>query len=240
MSKLLVFDPAGVLLKARQLDRERVKIGRRAGCEIQLDHVSVSGEHALISTLGNDSFVQDLGSTNGVRINGRQVKTHQLVDGDEIGIAVFTLKFVYEPWVMPTPEWSPSETRTLKQTVVEAAPRNDETLLEVSGSIGLGVNFADKGHTAVVEAHSGMGMLRLMAGPGAGKQLELKKPVLSLGKPGVQSSVIGRHGGSYFLTYVEGATYPLINGVEVGATPQALKDHDIIEVAGTRLEFFFK
>lgn len=240
MSKLLVFDQTGAPLMVRQLDRERIKIGRRALCEIQLDHVSVSGEHALISTLGNDSFVQDLGSTNGVRINGRQVKTHQLVDGDEIGIAVFTLKFVYEAWVMPTPEWTPGDTRTLKQAVVESVTPDGETLMEMGGSVGLGVNFADSGVAATAEKQGSTGMLRLMVGPGAGKQVELKRQVISLGKPGVQNSVIGRHDGSYFLTYVEGATYPLINGVEIGATPQALKDHDIIEVAGTRLEFFFK
>jgi hypothetical protein len=239
MSKVLLFDPAGVLLKERQLDRERIRIGRRAGCEIQLDHVSVSGEHALITTLGNDSFVQDLGSTNGVRVNGKLVKNHQLADGDEIGIAVFRLKFVYEAWVMPSPEWSSTVTRTLKQTVIDNATRSDETLLEVSSSVGLGSVFVDSPGMSSASG-GGVGILRLMGGPGAGKQLELKRPVLSLGKPGVQNAVIGRHGGAYFLTYVEGATYPLVNGVEAGATPYELKDHDIIEVAGTRLEFFYK
>lgn len=238
MSKVLVFDSSGVLLKERQLDRERIKIGRRAGCDIQLDHVSVSGEHALISTIGNDSFVQDMDSTNGVRVNGKLVKSHQLADGDEIVIAVFTLKFVYEAWVMPTPDWSPTVTRTLKQTVAESAMRSDATLLEVSNSMGLQSTFVDS--TQAPESQGGQGVLRLMGGPGAGKQLELKKPVLSLGKPGVQSAVIGRHGGGYFLTYVEGISYPLVNGVEAGATPYELKNHDIIEVAGTRLEFFYK
>lgn len=238
MSKVLVFDPGGALFKERQLDRERIRIGRRAGCEIHLDHVSVSGEHALITTLGNDSFVQDLGSTNGVRVNGKLVKNHQLADGDEIGIAVFTMKFAYEPWVMPSPEWSPTVTRTLKQTVIDHAARSNDTLLEVSSSVGLGQTFVDSG--PATGTGGGLGILRLMGGPGAGKQLELQKPVLSLGKPGVQNAVIGRHGGGYFLTYVEGATYPLVNGVESGATPYELKDHDIIEVAGTKLEFFYK
>jgi hypothetical protein len=70
--------------------------------------------------------------------------------------------------------------------------------------------------------------------------LELTKPVLTLGKPGIQTAVIGKKSAGYFLTYVEGVSYPLVNGVEVGATPYPLQDHDIVEVAGTRLEFFYK
>ena len=84
------------------------------------------------------------------------------------------------------------------------------------------------------------GVLRLMGGAGSAKQLELNKPVLTLGKPGIQTAVIGKKSAGYFLTYVEGASYPLVNGVEVGATPYHLKDHDILELAGTRLEFYFK
>ena len=86
----------------------------------------------------------------------------------------------------------------------------------------------------------GSGVLRLMGGHGAGKQLELDKPVLTLGKPGIQTAVIGKKSVGYFLTYVDGVSYPLVNGMEVGATPYHLQDHDIIEVAGTRLEFFYK
>ena len=252
MSKLVVYDHMGNVISELLLDRERVKIGRRADCDIPLDHISVSGEHAFISTIRNDSFLQDLGSTNGVRVNGKLVKNHHLQDGDEINIAIFNLKFKFEPWVMSDNLWLPTETRTVRNTVTADAHPQDETLFEVGAneSIGLSRNMASNRmfDTFVVKPDSmkdpgsenRSGILRLMGGAGDGKQLELDKPVLTLGKPGIQTAVIGKKSAGYFLTYVEGASYPLVNGVEVGSTPYHLQDHDILELAGTRLEFYYK
>lgn len=251
MSKVTVYDQNGELLQERQLDRERIKIGRRADCDVRLDHLSVSGEHALITTIRNDSFLQDLGSTNGIRVNGKLVKNHHLQAGDEIGIAIFTIRFFFEAWVMPEPEWAPTVTRTLKQLATSAATRGDQTLFEVGADNGLGLTdeFSDRDgaasaapvkESAVDAPPPECGFLRLLGGPGAGKQLQLAKTVLTLGKPGQLTSVIGKRGGRYFLTYVEGTRYPQVNGMEVGATPYELKDHDIIEMVGTRLEFFYR
>ena len=252
MSKLVLFDQNGNEISERQLDRERIKIGRRSDCDIPLDHISVSGEHALISTIRNDSFIQDLGSTNGVRVNGKLIKNHHLQDGDEINIAIFHLKFHFEPWVMPDSSWAPTVTRTIKQSVMPSNARNDETLLEIGSNDSSGLSHNNTSNrmfdTFVVKQdmsnnHSSeirTGVLRLMGGPGAGKQLDLDKPVLTLGKPGIQTAVIGKKSAGYFLTYVEGASYPLVNGVEVGSTPYHLQDHDILELAGTRLEFYYK
>lgn len=252
MSKLIVYDQDGKVADELQIDRERMKIGRRADCDLQLDHISVSGEHALITTIRNDSFLQDLGSTNGVRVNGRLVKNHHLQDGDEINIAIFNMKFLFEPWVMPESSWAPTVTRTLKHTAAQEAQREDHTLLEIglNDSAGLSRNVTSNRmfDTFVVKqdemqqlgAEKRTGSLRLMGGAGAGKQVDLDKPVLTLGKPGIQTAVIGKKSAGYFLTYVEGASYPTVNGVEVGATPYHLQDHDILELAGTRLEFYFK
>ena len=247
MSKLIVYDQNGNVLKARQLDRERIKIGRRADSDIQLDHLSVSGEHVLITNIRNDSFLQDLGSTNGVRVNGRLVKNHHLQDGDEINIAAFNLKFQFEPWVMPESSWATTIAKTAKHTAIQTATRSEDALFEIGDDDGFGLtrellSQRKESNTLVGEddatvIDSGSGVLRLMGGHGAGKQLELDKPVLTLGKPGIQAAVIGKKSAGYFLTYVEGVSYPLVNGVEVGATPYHLKDHDILEVAGTRLEF---
>lgn len=249
MSKLIVYDQHGNALSERQLNRERIKIGRRADSDVPLDHISVSGEHALITTIRNDAFLQDLGSTNGVRVNGKLVKNHHLQDGDEINIAVFTLKYAFEPWVMPDDSWVDTMAKTVKQSVLRAAntSHDRETLLEIDVEEDLGLTremaasrLFDKDTLAVAVESTRLGVLRLMGGPGAGKQLELTKPVLTLGKPGMQTAVIGKKAAGYFLTYVDGGSYPSVNGVEVGATPYHIQDHDIIEVAGTRLEFFYK
>ena len=250
MSKLIVYDQNGALLKERQLDRERIKIGRRADSDVQLDHLSVSGEHALITNIRNDSFLQDLGSTNGVRVNGRLAKNYHLQDGDELNIAIFILKFQFEPWVMPESSWATTIAKTAKHTAIQTATRSHDTLFEIGSNDGYGLTrelisqpmspTASGEQREVIAVDTRSAALRLMGGHGAGKQLDLDKPVLTLGKPGIQTAVIGKKTAGYFLTYVEGASYPLVNGTEVGATPYHLQDHDIIEVAGTRLEFYYK
>ena len=251
MSKLILLDHCGTLISERQMDRERVKIGRRADCDIQLDHHSVSGEHALITTIRNDSFLQDLGSTNGVRVNSKLVKNHHLQDGDVINIAIFDLKFQFEAWIMPDCSWTPTVTRTVDDEGYLTRDTSDDTLLEIDQNESAGLlrnistnrmfdTFVVKQDNFNSNDETRTGVLRLMGGAGSAKQLELNKPVLTLGKPGIQTAVIGKKSVGYFLTYVEGASYPLVNGVEVGATPYHLKDHDILELAGTRLEFYFK
>jgi hypothetical protein len=85
-----------------------------------------------------------------------------------------------------------------------------------------------------------VGAIRLLSGANAGKELELLKPLTTLGKPGVQVAVFTRRPHGYFITHVEGAQQPAVNGQSTGNAPHALKDHDVIELAGVKMEFFFK
>ena len=85
-----------------------------------------------------------------------------------------------------------------------------------------------------------LGAIQLLSGGNAGKELELTKPLTTLGKPGVQVAVLTRRPQGYFITHVEGAKRPTVNGQEIGAAPHSLKDHDVIELAGIKMEFFLK
>jgi hypothetical protein len=85
-----------------------------------------------------------------------------------------------------------------------------------------------------------LGAIQLLSGGNAGKELELSKPLTTLGKPGVQVAVLTRRPQGYFITHVEGASRPTVNGQQIGAAPHALKDHDVIELAGIKMEFFLK
>jgi hypothetical protein len=85
-----------------------------------------------------------------------------------------------------------------------------------------------------------MGAIQLLSGGNAGKELELSKPLTTLGKPGVQVAVLTRRPQGYFITHVEGANRPAVNGQQIGTAPHALKDHDVIELAGVKMEFFLK
>jgi hypothetical protein len=85
-----------------------------------------------------------------------------------------------------------------------------------------------------------VGTIQLLSGANAGKELELLKPLTTLGKPGVQVAVFTRRPHGYFITHVEGAQQPAVNGQSIGNAPHALKDHDVIELAGVKMEFFLK
>jgi hypothetical protein len=85
-----------------------------------------------------------------------------------------------------------------------------------------------------------IGAIQLLSGANAGKEMELLKPLTTLGKPGVQVAVLTRRPQGYFITHVEGVQQPVVNGQAIGNAPHALKDHDMIEIAGIKLEFFLK
>jgi pSer/pThr/pTyr-binding forkhead associated (FHA) protein len=88
MAKLVVkFD--NDVLDHVEIKQGDMKIGRKPGCDIHLDNLAVSGEHANIFTIGEDSFVQDMGSTNGTFINNKRITKHHLRNGDTVVIGKY-------------------------------------------------------------------------------------------------------------------------------------------------------
>ena len=85
MGKLVLFLADGTTMDV-PLDKERITIGRRADNDVCLPYPAVSGEHAAVVTILADSFLEDLGSTNGTLVNGRPVAMHFLTDHDQIDI----------------------------------------------------------------------------------------------------------------------------------------------------------
>jgi hypothetical protein len=79
-----------------------------------------------------------------------------------------------------------------------------------------------------------------LTGSRAGKQLGLVKTLTTVGKPGVQVAVIARRPQGFFITHVEGAKFPSVNGKALDAQAHLLKEHDVIELAGVRMEFFLR
>ena len=69
------------------LDRAMVMVGRHPQCDARLDSLWVSRRHSIFTEDGGEVVVRDLGSTNGIRINGQRVERGRLRPGDEISIA---------------------------------------------------------------------------------------------------------------------------------------------------------
>jgi pSer/pThr/pTyr-binding forkhead associated (FHA) protein len=210
------------------LDKERLLIGRKPENDIQVDNLAVSGQHAAIITILNDSFLEDLDSTNGTFVNGKLVKKHALKHGDVITIGKHELKYVNDE--ATTDDQDFEKTMIIRPGMAShaaAAAKAEETAPPPPAGTSSQVAADDMP----------LGKIQVLSGPGAGKELELKKALITLGRPGVQVAVITRRPQGYFITHVEGK-HPVVNGDTIGAQAHALKDHDVVELAGVKMEFF--
>jgi len=234
----LILSMDGLVLKEITLVKERMSIGRKASNDIQIDNLAISGEHAAVVTILNDSFLEDLNSTNGTLVNGQPAKKHFLKNGDVVELGKYKLKYVAEqaPQVGSADFEKTMVLRVngLKPTPV--APATDSAAARTAlGSVPASQEPPLTPYAALV-----CGAIKVLGGANAGRLLELTKALTTLGKPGVQVAVIARRPHGYFITHVEGAQYPVVNGQAIEAQARALADHDVIEIAGIKMEFFLK
>lgn len=234
----LILSMDNLQLKDIALNKERTTIGRKPHNDIQIDNLAISGEHAVVITILNDSFLEDIGSTNGTFVNGQAVKKHFLQNGDTIELGKYRLKYVNDA---PPPASAPDFERTMilrpGQVVKPAEGVSDEPKPTPTP---MQAPVAPPPPPPPSTAQAPVGAIKVLTGGNAGKEMELTKSLTTLGKPGVQVAVIARRPLGYFITHVEGATFPIVNGVSLDAQPRKLIDHDIVELAGTKMEFFVK
>ena len=81
------------VLAEYNMTKERYTIGRLPDNDVRIDNPAVSGHHSLIINILNDSFLEDLNSTNGTYVNGKLIKKHALQHGDIITIGHHQLRF---------------------------------------------------------------------------------------------------------------------------------------------------
>lgn len=262
----LILSMDGLVLKEYPLTKERTSIGRKPHNDIQIDNLAVSGEHAVIVTILNDSFLEDLGSTNGTLVNGQPIKKHFLQNNDVIELGKYKLKYLAEVGAAAAKTGDFERTMVLRPKsgggagepaapVAPAAPASRPAAqpaeaLAAATSPGMPVLDQRKAPAASpalgVQAMPGgpakpqVAAIQVLTGTNAGRELELSKPLTTLGKPGVQVAVITKRPQGYFITHVEGAAFPVLNGRVLDAQAHALNDHDVIELAGVKMEFYFK
>ena len=253
MTAKLILSLDGALIQDYALEKERMTIGRKADNDIVINNLAVSGQHAAIVTILNDSFMEDLDSTNGVVVNGMPVKKHFLQNNDVIEIGKYNLKYLND-------HVSQTSAAEFEKTMIMRAPLAPSPV-EKSGDTGYfqspsviepermaasevapeaAPQAASPVPPAPVTPPSVRAAIQVLNGPNTGKELELVKGLTTLGKPGVQVAVLTRRPQGFFITHVEGKSHPYVNGELLGAHPCQLKDHDLIELAGVKMEFFFK
>ena len=262
----LILSMETTMLKEIPLNKERTTIGRKPHNDIQIDNLAISGEHAVVITILNDSFLEDLGSTNGTFVNGQSVKKHFLKNGDTIELGKYRLKYVSElpqqtsnadfektmilrPGAAQKPVPEPAAAATPPPAAAAAVPSAAPVATPAAATpavmpphMSTSPGMAPPPPTAAPAAAPALplGAIQILSGGNAGKEMELTKTLTTLGKPGVQVAVIARRPHGYFITHVEGASFPAVNGKALDAQAHQLADHDVIELAGTKMEFFLK
>jgi pSer/pThr/pTyr-binding forkhead associated (FHA) protein len=212
MGKLVV-SLDNVVIKEFQITKERTTLGRRPYNDIVIDNLAVSGEHAVLTAAQSDVFIEDLNSTNGTYINGKAVKKQLLSNNDVVEVGKYRIKFLAED------AEDYEKTMILRPGAFGRAP----------GTIGAA--------PAAGPAAAGPASIKVLNGGAAGREVLLTKVVTTVGKPGVQVASVTKRPGGYVLSHVEGSRRPSVNGAPVGEDSISLKHGDIIDLAGTQMQF---
>jgi predicted component of type VI protein secretion system len=230
MARLILSLDSQVLAEYN-MNKERYTIGRLPDNDVRIDHASVSGHHALIINILNDSFLEDLNSTNGTYVNGKLLKKHALQHGDVITVGHHQLRFVDS-------QTGESEADEFERTmVIQPSAALDHSLRAVKTAPQPVRPAAEAAPEAPPKAK-----LQVLSGRFVGRELELLKALTTLGRPGIQVAAITRRADGYYLVHVDGGmeeNYPLVNGASVGPQAQRLQDNDVITLAGVKMGFFF-
>ena len=231
------------------LDKETVTIGRKSANDIVIDSMAVSGRHCQILNILNDSFLEDLESTNGTFVNGNRVKKYALSDNDVIVVGRHHLRFnkggdadaaqddertvAVGAGVLDTFS-ATSSAPQVAQPMQAASPPPQHQPAPVQAAP------APQPAPAVTPP-GGHGNLQLLNTARAGRTMELIKPVTTIGKPGSQVAAISMRADGYYIVVVDSGSGnqspPTINSHPLGNQATKLNNNDVIEIAGVKLLF---
>jgi pSer/pThr/pTyr-binding forkhead associated (FHA) protein len=233
MGKLVV-SLDGVVIKEVQITKDKTTLGRRPYNDIVIDNLAVSGEHAVLQMVGADVFIEDLNSTNGTYINGKAIKKQLLTHNDTVEIGKYKIKYLVD-------EGGEYEKTMIMRPGGSAPPPFASSGPMASGNPGLvppSSGFGGLGQQAPGAAATAL--IKVLNGAAAGREVALTKVVTTVGKPGVQVASITKRPNGYAFAHVEGAQKPSINGVPLVGDSVPLRNGDVIELAGTQMQFIYR
>lgn len=227
------------------MNKERYTVGRLPDNDIRIDNPAVSGHHSLVINILNDSFLEDLNSTNGTYVNGKLIKKHALQHGDVVTVGHHQLRFVdtqsldsepdeFEKTMIITPGSAVAAAAAKKASSIAPAPR--AAAPTASGRPPPASSVTGEHPVALPKAK-----LQVLSGAFAGRELELNKALTTLGRPGVQVAAITRRADGFFIVHVDSGKpndYPQVNGTLTGEQARKLQDNDVILLAGVKMGFF--
>ena len=213
MGKLVV-SLDGVVIKEVQITKDKTTLGRRPYNDIVIDNLAVSGEHAVLQMVGADVFIEDLNSTNGTYINGKAIKKQLLTHNDTVEIGKYKIKYL-----------------------VDEGGDYEKTMIMRPGATPPAFTPPAPPAAAVPSQPA---VIKVLNGAAAGREVALTKVVTTVGKPGVQVASITKRPNGYAFAHVEGGTRPSVNGVPLVGDSVPLRNGDVIELAGTQMQFIHR
>ena len=217
----LIMTLDGAILKEYSLDKDSISIGRKHGNDIQLNDLTVSGRHSLITVMGENTYVDDLGSTNGTLLNGARVAKSVLKHGDLIQVGNYQFTYFED------------EQEEYEPTMFLRAEIEDTQIIQTNPP-----------KTGDVKGEP-LAAVKILNGPLKGKVLELRKPFNTLGFNGIKMAMIARTINGYTISTIQNNKLrrandtPSINGKMLSVETQSLHSNDILELAGTQMQFFY-
>ena len=243
----LILSLDGQVMAEYNMNKERYTVGRLPDNDIRIDNPAVSGHHSLVINILNDSFLEDLNSTNGTYVNGKLIKKHALQHGDVVTVGHHQLRFVdtqsldsepdeFEKTMIITPGSAVAAAAAKKASAIAPAP--PPAAAKPSATLATG-RMPAQGSEAPVALPKAK--LQVLSGAFAGRELELNKALTTLGRPGVQVAAITRRADGFFIVHVDSGKpgdYPSVNGTAIGEQARKLQDNDVILLAGVKMGFF--
>jgi pSer/pThr/pTyr-binding forkhead associated (FHA) protein len=227
----------GQVLAEYNMNKERYTIGRLPDNDIRIDNPAVSGHHSLIINILNDSFLEDLNSTNGTYVNGKLIKKHAMQHGDVITVGHHQLRFV------DAQDGDNSQDEFEKTMVITTSSQGEDRIRRVGQAVDQAAKAVASKRPAVPESATALpkAKLQVLSGAFAGRELELTKALTTLGRPGIQVAAITRRAEGYFIVHVDSGKendFPHVNGVPIGPQARRLNDNDVVQLAGVKMGFF--
>ena len=221
------------------LNKERATIGRRPSNDIHIDHLAVSGDHAVIVTIAGDSFLEDLNSTNGTLVNRKPIKKHVLEHADVIEFGKYQLRYENTAQQRTRAGQHGFENTAVMRPAKLAVPKaQDDIKTDAEQVPPQAIVKPAPILSDPVSTIPNIGRLQVLTGPNSGHEMLLNKALTTFGEPSVQVVVITKRPHGYFLSHVEGEKRPLVNGQKLGSQARELVDRDVIDLVGMTMEFY--
>jgi len=235
----LILSLNGQQMAEYNMSKERYTIGRLPDNDVRIDNPTVSGHHSLIINILNDSFLEDLNSTNGTYVNGKLIKKHALQHGDVVTIGKHQLRYV------DSDEVDTQDDEFVRTMVIDssdiaakaAAQGAPVTTAVADATMSGGVPHSEQSEAKPLA----VAKVQVLNGKFGGREVSLNKAVTTLGRPGAQVIAITRRSEGYNIVQVENSPDrdpPSVNGEILGAQARALRDNDVIQIIGIKMGFF--